>query len=255
MADVTLTFDGPVGIITMDRPERHNAVDGPMAAELADAMRAFEASDAAVGVLRGEGPSFCAGANLKAVGTAQSNRSSPEGDGPMGISRMRLRKPVIAAIQGHAVAGGLELAIWCDLRVVERGATLGVFCRRWGVPLIDGGTIRLPRLIGQSRAMDLILTGRPVDGQEAFEIGLANRLVEDGTATERAIELAKSIAKMPLECMYNDRQSVLEQWSYDEHTAMLNEFAIGMRSLEANGLEGAARFASGKGRHGNFSDI
>lgn len=255
MPDVTLEHDGPVAVVSMNRPDRHNAVDGAMAAELADAMRAFEASDAAVGVLRGEGPSFCAGANLKAVGTDRANRMSPEGDGPMGISRMRLRKPVIAAIQGHAVAGGLELALWCDLRVVERSATLGVFCRRWGVPLIDGGTVRLPRLIGQSRALDLILTGRPVDAQEAFDIGLANRLVDDGTATTEAIALAKQIARMPLETMMNDRQSVYEQWGYDEQAAMRGEFAIGVRSLAANGLEGAARFAGGAGRGGSFDDI
>lgn len=255
MPDVTLEHDGPVAVVSMNRPERHNAVDGAMAAELADAMRAFEASDAAVGVLRGEGPSFCAGANLKAVGTDRANRMSPEGDGPMGISRMRLRKPVIAAIQGHAVAGGLELALWCDLRVVERSATLGVFCRRWGVPLIDGGTVRLPRLILQSRALDLILTGRPVDAQEAFDIGLANRLVDDGTATAEAIALAKQIARMPLETMMNDRQSVYEQWGYDEQAAMRGEFAIGVRSLAANGLEGAARFAGGAGRGGSFDDI
>lgn len=255
MADVVTEYDGPVAIITMARPERHNAVDGQMAAQLAEAMRVFDASDASIAVLRGEGPSFCAGANLKAIGTDRANRMSPEGDGPMGITRMRLRKPVIAAVHGNAVAGGLELAIWCDLRVVERSATLGVFCRRWGVPLVDGGTIRLPRLIGQSRALDLILTGRPVDGQEAYEIGLANRLVDDGTATEQAVALAKQIARMPQECMRNDRRSVLEQWGYDEPAAMRNEFALGVRSLEANGVDGAQRFASGKGRGGSFEDI
>lgn len=255
MPDVSIEYDGPIAIITMNRPERHNAVDGSMAAELAAAMREFEASEAAVGVLRGEGPSFCAGANLKAVGTDSANRMSPEGDGPMGLSRMTLRKPVIAAIQGHAVAGGLELAIWCDLRVVERSATLGIFCRRWGVPLVDGGTVRLPRLIGQSRALDLILTGRAVRGEEAYGMGLANRLVDDGSATAEAIALAKDIARMPLETMYNDRQSVLEQWSFDEQTAMRNEFALGVRSLEVNGVAGAQRFAAGAGRGGSFDDI
>ena len=172
MSDITIEHDDDITIVTMNRPERHNAVDGAMAAELADAFRAFDVSESRVAVLAGNGPSFCAGANLKAVGTPAGNRISTTGDGPMGISRMELRKPVIAAVHGHAVAGGLELALWCDLRVVEETATFGVFCRRWGVPLIDGGTIRLPRLIGHSRAIDLILTGRPVDAREALSFGL-----------------------------------------------------------------------------------
>ncbi|WP_153504927.1 crotonase/enoyl-CoA hydratase family protein [Cumulibacter manganitolerans] len=255
MSDVRLEREGPVAVVTMARPERHNAVDGPMAAELAEAMREVDASDAAVGVLRGDGPSFCAGANLKAVGGERGNRMAPDGDGPMGISRLRMRKPVIAAVHGYAVAGGMELALWCDLRVVERGATFGIFCRRWGVPLVDGGTVRLPRLIGQSRALDLILTGRPVGGPEAYEIGLANRLVDDGTATEQAIALARDIARMPQECLRNDRQSVLGQWGLDEEAAMRAEFGLGVESLRADGLSGARRFAGGAGRGGSFDDL
>ena len=256
MKDITIEHDDDITIVTMDRPERHNAVDGPMAAELADAFRAFDASEYRVAVLAGNGPSFCAGANLKAVGTPAGNRISGSGDGPMGVSRMELRKPVIAAIHGYAVAGGLELALWCDLRVVEETATFGVFCRRWGVPLIDGGTIRLPRLIGHSRAIDLILTGRPVDAREALTFGLANRVVPTGAARGEAIALAKDIARMPQECMRNDRQSAGDQWGAPtEAAALAREFELGLDSLRADGVAGAARFAAGAGRHGSFDQI
>ncbi|MFW0790771.1 crotonase/enoyl-CoA hydratase family protein [Gordonia sp. CPCC 205333] len=255
MNDIRIENDGDVTVIVMNRPERHNAVDGPMAAELARAFREFEDSDAKVAVLAGEGPSFCAGANLKAVGTEDGNKLNLEGDAPMGPTRMDISKPVIAAINGHAVAGGLELAIWCDLRVADEDATLGVFCRRWGVPLIDGGTVRLPRLIGHSRAMDLILTGRPVDAAEALSFGLINRVVPTGTARAAAVELARDIARMPQTCMRNDRRSARAQWGDDEESALRREFAIGMSSLMADGVGGAARFASGKGRGGSFDDI
>ena len=255
MNDVRIETDGDVMIVVMSRPERHNAVDGPMAAELAAAFRAFEDSDAKVAVLAGDGPSFCAGANLKAVGTPQGNRVSPEGDGPMGPTRMDLSKPVIAAVHGHAVAGGLELAVWCDLRVADEDAVLGVFCRRWGVPLIDGGTVRLPRLIGHSRAMDLILTGRPVDAAEALSFGLVNRVVPSGTAREAAVALAHEIARMPQTCMRGDRAAARAQWGDSEESALRRELAIGMVSLAADGVHGAGRFAAGKGRGGSFDDI
>jgi enoyl-CoA hydratase len=256
MSDVIVEQDDAVTIVTLNRPERHNAVDGPMAAELADAFRAFEASDSLVAVLAGSGPSFCGGANLKAVGTAAANRMETTGDGPMGVTRMELRKPVIAAIHGYAVAGGLELALWCDLRVVEESATFGVFCRRWGVPLVDGGTIRLPRLIGHSRAMDMILTGRPVGAQESLAFGLANRVVPDGSARSSAVALAQAIASMPQTCMRNDRQSAREQWrAPTEAAAMSREFEVGLESLAVDGTAGAARFAAGAGRHGSFADL
>ena len=256
MNDILVEQDGDVTIVTLNRPERHNAVDGAMAAELADAFRAFDASDARVAVLAGNGPSFCAGANLKAVGTPKANRMSPSGDGPMGVTRLELRKPVIAAIHGHAVAGGMEIALWCDLRVVDEAATFGIFCRRWGVPLIDGGTIRLPRLVGHSRAMDLILTGRAVDAQEALAIGLANRVVPAGAARAEAVALARQIARMPQECMRNDRQSACEQWGApSEAAALRREFELGLDSLRIDGVAGAARFAAGAGRHGSFDDI
>ncbi|MDR2280918.1 MAG: crotonase/enoyl-CoA hydratase family protein [Gordonia sp. (in: high G+C Gram-positive bacteria)] len=255
MSDVRVERDGDVLVVVMDRGDRHNAVDGPMAAELAAAFRDFEASDAKVAVLAGEGPSFCAGADLKGVGTERGNSVTPDGDGPMGPTRFDLDKPVIAAIHGHAVAGGLELALWCDLRVAEESSTLGVFCRRWGVPLIDGGTIRLPRLIGHSRAMDLILTGRPVDATEALSFGLVNRVVPDGSARAAAVELAHDIARMPNTCMRGDRRSSREQWSLDERSALSAEFEIGMNSLMSDGIGGAGRFAAGKGRGGSFDDI
>ncbi|GAA1554996.1 crotonase/enoyl-CoA hydratase family protein [Actinomadura kijaniata] len=246
---------GPVTTVILSRPEVRNAVDGPTAAALADAFRAFDADpDAAVAVLWGEGGTFCAGADLKAIGAGRGNRVAPDGDGPMGPTRMRLSKPVIAAVAGHAVAGGLELALWCDLRVVEEDATFGVFCRRWGVPLIDGGTVRLPRLIGASRAMDLILTGRPVPAREALEIGLANRLVPPGASRAAAEELAAEIARFPQTCLRGDRMSALEQDGLTEEAAMANELEHGTRALH-EAAEGAARFAAGHGRHGDFADI
>ncbi|MFG3023231.1 crotonase/enoyl-CoA hydratase family protein [Streptomyces sp. NPDC048254] len=250
---VRLERKGPVTTVVLSRPEARNAVDGPTAAELAAAFREFEADDAArVAVLWGEGGTFCAGADLKAMGGERGNRVAEDGDGPMGPTRLRLSKPVIAAIAGHAVAGGLELALWCDLRVAEEDAVFGVFCRRWGVPLIDGGTVRLPRLIGTGRAMDLILTGRPVPAPEAYEMGLANRLVPPGRSREAAEELAASIAAFPQACLRSDRASVLDQEGLDEPTAMLGEIQYGMDVLP-EGLQGAARFAAGAGRHGSFT--
>jgi enoyl-CoA hydratase len=244
-----------VTTIVLSRPGARNAVDGPTAAELAAAFREFEADDnARAAVLWGEGGTFCAGADLKAIGTGRGNRVAEDGDGPMGPTRMRLSKPVIAAVSGHAVAGGLELALWCDLRVAEEDAVFGVFCRRWGVPLIDGGTVRLPRLIGTGRAMDMILTGRPVPAREAYEIGLANRVVPTGTARRAAEALAADIARFPQTCLRSDRASVLDQEGRDEETALRGEFRHGMGVL-AKGVEGAARFAEGAGRHGSFTDL
>lgn len=243
---------GPVTTVVLSRPHARNAVDRDTAQALADAFRAFDADpDAAVAVLWGEGGTFCAGADLKAVGTERGNRLAPDGDGPMGPTRMRLGKPVIAAVAGHAVAGGLELALWCDLRVVERDAVFGVFCRRWGVPLIDGGTVRLPRLIGAGRAMDLVLTGRPVDAAEAHAIGLADRLVETGTARAAAEQLAARIAAFPQTCLREDRLSLLEQEGRPEPEALAAEFAHGQVSLTEMAA-GAARFTAGEGRHGAF---
>src|SRR5689334_1472405 len=217
--------DGAVTTVVLHRPERRNAVDGPTAQALADAFREFDADESAqVAVLYGDGGTFCAGADLKAIGGPDSNRVEPDGDGPMGPTRMRLGKPVVAAIEGHAVAGGLELALWCDLRVVADDAVLGVFCRRWGVPLIDGGTVRLPRLIGLSRAMDLILTGRAVDATEALAIGLVNRVVPRGTARAAAEALARQIAAFPQTCMRNDRRSAYEEAGRDLDGALANEF-------------------------------
>jgi enoyl-CoA hydratase len=252
---VRVERQGPVTTVILSRPEARNAVDGPTAAALADAFRAFEADDeASVAVLWGAGGTFCAGADLKAIGTPRGNQVTAGGDGPMGPTRMRLSKPVIAAVSGHAVAGGLELALWCDLRVAEEDAVFGVFCRRWGVPLIDGGTVRLPRLIGQSRAMDLILTGRPVPAQEAYDIGLANRLVPPGEARRAAEELAAEVARFPQTCLRGDRLSALEQDGLTEDDAMAGELRHGMESL-AYAVTGAARFASGAGRHGDFTTI
>lgn len=252
---VRVEVDGPVTTVVLDRPEARNAVDGPTAAALAEAFRAFDADDSQrVAVLHGEGGTFCAGADLKAVGTERGNQVNPvddtAGDGPMGPTRMRLSKPVIAAIDGYAVAGGLELALWCDLRVAGGDAILGVFCRRWGVPLIDGGTVRLPRLIGSSRAMDLILTGRPVDAWEAERIGLVNRVVPAGHARAEAEALARTLAELPQACLRNDRLSVLEQEGLSEADALAAELRHGLASLAAGALDGAARFASGEGRHG-----
>ncbi|MFC5750998.1 crotonase/enoyl-CoA hydratase family protein [Actinomadura rugatobispora] len=253
MATVVIGQDGPVTLVGIDRPERRNAVDRATAEALAEAFRAFDADpDAAVAVLYGAGGTFCAGADLHALTAGNGNRAAPDGDGPMGPTRMALSKPVIAAVGGHAVAGGLELALWADLRVADETAVFGVYCRRWGVPLIDGGTVRLPRLIGQSRAMDMILTGRPVDAAEAYAIGLANRLVPAGGALEAARGLAAEIAAFPQACLRNDRASVLEQHGLDEAAALAAEFRHGQASLAAGALDGAARFAAGAGRHGSF---
>ncbi|MFF5288977.1 crotonase/enoyl-CoA hydratase family protein [Paractinoplanes globisporus] len=234
-----------VTTVIMNRPERRNAVDAAMANELAAAFRQFDADpDADVAVLWGAGGTFCAGADLKAVGTDRQNTVEPDGDGPMGPTRMRLSKPVIAAVEGYAVAGGLELAAWCDLRIAATDATFGVFCRRWGVPLIDGGTVRLPRLIGMSRALDMILTGRAVPAAEAFTFGLVNRLVDPGTARMRAEELARELTQLPQTCLRNDRRSTYEQAGKGEEEAMRFELEVGLESLRRDGVAGAARFAA-----------
>ncbi|UGY94924.1 crotonase/enoyl-CoA hydratase family protein [Streptomyces gobiensis] len=250
---VRVQHQDAVTTISLNRPQVRNAVDRATASALADAFRAFEADpDASVAVLHGAGEAFCAGADLKAISAGDGNRAAADGDGPMGVSRMRLSKPVIAAISGHAVAGGLELALWADLRVADESAVFGVFCRRWGVPLIDGGTVRLPRLIGTSRAMDLILTGRPVDAAEALHIGLVNRLVPAGEALAAAQELAAQIAGFPQTCLRHDRMSLIEQHGLDEPAALASEFTHGTVSLAADATTGAARFASGAGRHGTY---
>ncbi len=252
---VSISRDGPVTVIAIDRPDRRNAVDSVTARALYDAFRAFDADDAAsVAVLTGTGGNFCAGADLKAVATGGGNRVERTGDfGPMGPTRLRLSKPVIAAVEGYAVAGGLELAIWCDLRVAARSATFGVFCRRFGVPLIDLGTVRLPRLIGGSRAMDMILTGRAVDAEEALTMGLANRVVEDGQALEAAVALARQISGFPQMCLRNDRLSAMEQWSLDWEAATTFEIGVGLETLASGeAVAGAAQFSSGEGRGGQF---
>ncbi|MDP3295168.1 MAG: crotonase/enoyl-CoA hydratase family protein [Nevskia sp.] len=249
----------PLLIVTIDRPEVRNCVDRPTANALAEAFRAFEAdAELSVAILTGAGGHFCAGADLKAVASgeaARANQITVDGDGPMGPTRMRLSKPVIAAVEGHAVAGGLELAIWCDLRVAAETAVFGVFCRRFGVPLIDGGTVRLPRLIGQSRALDLILTGRAVNADEALAIGLANRIVPTGTALAAAEALALQIAAFPQACMRGDRSSALGQSELSEADALAQEFDFGLAALRSGEtLAGAARFSAGSGRHGSFSN-
>jgi enoyl-CoA hydratase len=244
---------GPVTTVILDRPGVKNAVDRPTADALLEAFEAFERDDAArVAVLWGHGGTFCAGADLKAVAAGAPNRLERDGDGPMGPTRRLLDKPVIAAISGHAVAGGLELALWCDLRVVEEDATLGVFCRRWGVPLIDGGTVRLPRIVGLGRALDLILTGRPVDAREAHAIGLADRVVPRGQAREAAERLAAEVAAFPPVCVRADRRSAFEALDLDRVAALKNEHDHGSRALAAEALAGAQRFADGAGRHGRF---
>jgi enoyl-CoA hydratase len=244
------TRDGAVLTVQINRPERRNAVDGPTAAALTAAFRAFDVDESlSVAVLAGAGGTFCAGADLHAQGTPAANQVSSEGDGPMGPTRLRLRKPVIAAIEGYAVAGGLELALWCDLRVAAADALLGVFCRRYGVPLIDGGTVRLPRLIGTSRAMDLILTGRAVAADEALSFGLVNRVVPTGTAVAAAQELAASLAALPQTCLREDRLSVLEAAGLDERSAMANELRHGQLSL-VDVESGVSAFRAGHGRHG-----
>ncbi len=259
--------DGAVTTVILDRPQARNAVDRPTAEALAAAFLAFERDEqASVAVLWGAGGTFCAGADLKAVATESGNRTVPPrtgdafdplaGDAPMGPTRMQLSKPVIAAVSGYAVAGGLELALWCDLRVAEEGAVFGVFCRRWGVPLIDGGTIRLPRLIGQSRALDMVLTGRPVAAGEALAMGLANRVVANGAARQAAEALAREITKLPQTCLRSDRQSVYEQYGLDMPVALAREFTHGLGTLESGeSRAGAERFAKGKGRGGRFDDL
>lgn len=247
---------GPVTTVILNRPEVRNAVDRATAEALAGAFRSFETDEeASVAVFYGDHGNFCAGADLKAIAEGRGNRTEPSGDGPMGPSRLLLRKPVIAAIAGYAVAGGLELALWCDLRVMEETATLGVFCRRWGVPLIDGGTVRLPRLVGLGRALDLILTGRPVSASEALNIGLVNRVVPEGTAREAAEALAREIAQFPQVCMRGDRISAYEQFDLSFEEAMANEFKRGMAALNAEARDGATRFAGGEGRHGSFEKL
>jgi enoyl-CoA hydratase len=254
MDRVIFETQGPVALVTINRPEVRNAVDGPTAAELVDAFNHFEADDElSAAVLTGTAGNFCAGADLKSMLEGRGNRVAEDGDGPMGPTRMLLSKPVIAAVEGYAVAGGLELALWCDLRVAAEGAVFGVFCRRWGVPLIDGGTVRLPRLIGQSQALDLILTGRPVSASEALRMGLANRLVPDGTALEAAVGLAGELADFPQTCLRSDRLSAYQQWRLDLAGALLNETRLGMATLvSGEGLKGAQRFVKGEGRHGSF---
>jgi len=250
---VLIEKDGPVTIITLSRPEARNAVDRQTAQALADAFRTFEADpEARVAVLQGDQGHFCAGADLKKIAAGEPNRVAPTGDGPMGPTRMRLSKPVIAAVAGYAVAGGLELALWCDLRVMEEDAVLGVFCRRWGVPLIDGGTVRLPRLIGLSRALDIILTGRPVEAREALQMGLVNRVVPTGQSGRAARELARQIAAFPQQCMRGDRLSAIEQFNLSFEEALANEFEHGLKALKSESLAGASRFFNGAGRHGEF---
>jgi enoyl-CoA hydratase len=262
---VRIEKQGSVTTVIHSRPEARNAVDRAHAEALAAAFAEFERDEnARAAVLFGEGGNFCAGADLKAVATARGNRVTPpreaqpeselDATGPMGPTRMQLSKPVIAAVAGYAVAGGLELALWCDLRVVEEGAVFGVFCRRWGVPLVDGGTIRLPRIVGQGRALDMILTGRPVGAQEALRIGLADRVVANGSARGAAEQLAAEIAAFPQRCLRADRRSALEQWSLPEAAALVNEFRLGSAVIESGETQlGAARFAAGAGRHGSFA--
>ncbi len=254
---VRVEKDGPVTIVSIDRPEVRNAVDPATARLLRHAFASFAVDpDASVGILTGTNGAFCAGFDLKSLsGGSLDDIYEPEGVGPMGPTRLQLDKPVIAAVEGHAVAGGLELALWCDLRVASEDAIFGVYCRRWGVPLIDGGTVRLPRLIGASRAMDMILTGRPVDAQEALEWGLANRVVPTGTALDAAVALAQEIARFPQMCMRTDRASSFRQWSLSETDALRAEGLAGLAPLRAEAVSGAGRFAGGKGRSGDFKEI
>jgi enoyl-CoA hydratase len=254
MGPVIFEIDSAIATIMINRPDSRNAVDRPTADALAEAFRRFDNDDTLnVAILTGAGGAFCAGADLKAVATDRGNRVLPDGDGPLGCTRMLLRKPVIAAVEGHAVAGGLELALWCDLRVAARDAVFGVYCRRFGVPLIDGGTVRLPRLIGMSHALDMILTGRGVSGEEAFRMGLANRLTEPGEALAVARELAIQIAAFPQLCMRSDRLSTYEQEPLSLVAAIRNEYRHGIATVRSGEtVEGARRFASGAGRHGKF---
>ena len=244
----------PIYTVIIDNPEVKNAVDKDAANQLANAFREFELDEKAlIGVLWGANQTFCSGANLKAITEGRGNRIEKDGDGPMGPSRLQLSKPVIAAVAGYAVAGGLELALWCDLRIVERNAIFGVFCRRFGVPLIDGGTVRLPRLIGLSRALDMILTGRPVNAEEAYNWGLANRIVDIGQSRQEAEKLARQIAEFPQICMRNDRLSSYNQFGLNIKDAMLQEFEYGLKTLETGEhLKGSKTFIQGKGKHGSF---
>ena len=260
VANLKIDTQERIRVIAIHRPDRRNAVNGETAHALFDAFCAFDKDDDVdVAILTGTGGAFCAGADLKAISAGEGANPFVEGGigtlAPMGLSRLELSKPVIAAIEGHAVAGGAELALWCDLRVMAEDAVFGIFCRRFGVPLIDGGTIRLPRLIGQSRAMDLILTGRPVDAQEAIAIGLANRLAAPGEALDAALRLAREIADFPQICMRNDRLSVLQQWGMETEEALINEMRLGMQTIgSGETVAGATRFAGGQGRHGAFGD-
>ena len=249
---VRIEKSGPVTTVILSRPARRNAVDRDTADALVTAFESFDRDESAsVAVLWGEGGTFCAGADLLAVSEGRGNRIDPTGAGPMGPTRMTLSKPVIAAVSGYAVAGGLELALWCDLRVAEEDATFGVFCRRWGVPLIDGGTVRLPRLVGQSRALDMILTGRPVGAREALDWGLANRVVGRGRAREEGEALATEMARLPQCCLRSDRRSALDQWTLPLDTAIAHELTLGVETIASGEtLEGATRFAKGAGRHG-----
>jgi enoyl-CoA hydratase len=253
-APVRVERDGPVLVVTIDRPDVRNAVDRPTADLLSTAFEQFDHDESlSVAVLTGAGGTFCAGADLKGVAEGRGNRveSDMSVRGPMGPTRLELTKPVLAAIEGHAVAGGLELAVWCDLRVAARDATLGVYCRRWGVPLVDGGTVRLPRIVGHGRAMDLILTGRGVGAEEAHLMGLVDRVVEPGTAQSTAVELAHQLSALPQRCLRSDRRSAIDQWSLDHDAAMRHEVELGLATIRSGEtLEGAARFAAGEGRHG-----
>lgn len=248
--------NAPVAIVTIDRPKLRNCVDGPTAAALAEAFRRFDTDeDLAVAVLTGAGGCFCAGADLKVVATGRANRIGEDGDGPMGPTRMALSKPTLAAVEGYAVAGGLELAIWCDLRIAARDAVFGVFCRRWGVPLVDGGTIRLPRMLGHSHALDMILTGRGVSGDEARLMGLANRLVEPGQALDEAVALGEELAAFPQLCMRSDRRSSYESWTLELGEALRHETRLGFDVLRSGEtVEGAKHSAAGAGRHGSSAD-
>ena len=248
--------DGPVTTIQINRPKARNAVDNETAELLAQYLRDFDADpDASVAVLSGTGGAFCAGADLKAVASGERQKRYAESDdGPMGPTRLSLSKPVIAAIAGHAVAGGFEIALWCDLRVMEEDAILGVFCRRFGMPLMDGGTVRLPRLIGTSRALDLILTGRPVGADEALQLGLANRVVGKGEALATAQRLARDLAAFPQVCLRNDRESVYRQWDLPFEDALQTEFRAGIDVVKEEGRDGAGRFVAGEGRHGRFEN-
>ncbi|MEM8548929.1 MAG: crotonase/enoyl-CoA hydratase family protein [Pseudomonadota bacterium] len=257
MSEILVEVSDEVTIITINRPQARNAVDGPTATALMEAFAAFDADDSQkVAILTGADQTFCAGADLKAVSEGRGNRVRTDGDGPMGPTRMLLSKPVIAAVEGHAVAGGLELAAWCDLRVASTEAVFGVYCRRWGVPLVDGGTIRLTRLLGHSHALDLILTGRGVSGDEAKAMGLANRLTPPGKALEGALELAQQLGQFPQLCLRNDRLSSYQQWTMPLPEALVNETELGLAVIRSGETRaGASRFAAGKGRHGGFSDI